>query len=86
MTGHEGKYVPVVAANVVLRLVGFAVLIPWFGVLGAAISATASLALATIALNLLCRRLTRVDPSILVLARLGPSKLRLMWSAVDAKE
>jgi O-antigen/teichoic acid export membrane protein len=86
LTGHEGKYVPVVAANVVLRLLGFVVLIPWLGVLGAAISATASLALATIALNVLCRRLTRVDPSILVLARLRPSKLRLMWSAADTND
>lgn len=69
LTGHEGKYVPVVAANVVLRLLGFVVLIPWLGVLGAAISATASLALATIVLNVLCSRRTGVDPSILVLAR-----------------
>lgn len=69
LTGHEGGYVPVIAANVVLRLVGFLILIPWFGVLGAAISATVSLALATIALNVLCRRRTGVDPSILVLFR-----------------
>jgi O-antigen/teichoic acid export membrane protein len=69
LTGHEGKYVPVVAANVVLRLLGFVVLIPWLGVLGAAISATVSLALATVALNVLCSRRTGVDPSILVLAR-----------------
>ena len=46
LTGHEREYVPVVAANVALRLVGFLVLIPWLGVLGAAISATVSLALA----------------------------------------
>ncbi len=37
------------------------VLIPWLGVLGAAISATAALMLATIALNVLCRRRTGVD-------------------------
>ncbi|MDE5441075.1 oligosaccharide flippase family protein [Bradyrhizobium sp. CSA207] len=69
LTGHERKYVPVVAANVAVRLVGFLVLIPWLGVLGAAISATVSLAFATIVLNLLCRRLAGVDPSILVLSR-----------------
>jgi O-antigen/teichoic acid export membrane protein len=86
LTGHEGKYVPVVAGNVVLRLLGFVVLIPSFGVLGAAISTTTSLALATIALNVLCRRLTRVDPSILVLARLRMSKPRLMWSAADTND
>ncbi|MGY8707626.1 polysaccharide biosynthesis C-terminal domain-containing protein [Bradyrhizobium sp. 18BD] len=74
LTGHERIYVPVVAANVALRLIGFLVLIPWLGVLGAAISATASLALATIALNILCRRRTGVDPSILVLLRFSAEK------------
>ncbi|MCA1454372.1 polysaccharide biosynthesis C-terminal domain-containing protein [Bradyrhizobium sp. BRP22] len=74
VTGHERDYVPVVAGNVVLRLVGFLVLIPWLGVLGAAISATVSLALATIALNVLCRRRTGVDPSILALSRFLSSK------------
>ena len=68
-TGHERAYVPVVAGNVVLRLIGFFVLIPWLGVLGAALSATVSLTLATVALNMLCRRWTGVDPSILVLFR-----------------
>ena len=74
LTGHERIYVPVVAANVALLLVGFLVLIPWLGVLGAAISATVSLALATIALNVLCRRRTGVDPSILALLRFGGPK------------
>lgn len=74
LTGYEREYVPVVAANVALRLVGFLVLIPWLGVLGAAISATASLALATIALNILCRRRTGVDPSVLGLLRFPASK------------
>jgi len=39
------------------------------GVLGAAVSASLSLGIATIALNLICRRWTGVDPSILVLFR-----------------
>ena len=69
LTGHESGYVPVVAANVVLRLFGFIIFIPWLGVLGAALAATLSLAIATIALNVLCRRRTGVDPSILVLFR-----------------
>ena len=69
LTGQERAYVPVVACNVLLRLLGFFVLIPWLGVLGAAISATVSLTLATIALNVMCRRWTGVDPSILVLIR-----------------
>jgi O-antigen/teichoic acid export membrane protein len=69
LTGHEGGYVPVVAANVVLRFLGFVIFIPWLGVLGAAVSATLALAIATVALNLLCRRRTGVDPSVLVLFR-----------------
>ncbi|MDD1526660.1 hypothetical protein C7U92_00945 [Bradyrhizobium sp. WBOS7] len=74
LTGHERIYVPVVAANVALRLVGFLVLIPWLGLLGAAISATVSLTLATIALNVICRRRSGVDPSILVLLRFSAIK------------
>src|SRR6202012_5928393 len=74
LTGHEGKYIPIAAANVVLRLLGFVILIPYLGVLGAAISATVSLALATIALNVFCRQQTGVDPSVLVLARFRPTK------------
>jgi O-antigen/teichoic acid export membrane protein len=74
LTGYEREYVPVIAGNVALRLVGFLVLIPWLGVLGAAISATVSLALATIALNILCRRRTGVDPSVLGLLRFSASK------------
>ena len=74
LTGHERDYVPVVAANVVLRLAGFVVLIPWLGVLGAAISATVSLTLVTIVLNLLCRRRTGVDPSVLALLPFASSK------------
>ena len=75
LTGHEGGYVRVVAANVAIRIIGFLVLIPWFGVLGAAVSATLSLVIATVALNILCRRRTGVDPSVLGLLR--PS----LWKA-----
>ncbi|MCA6122521.1 polysaccharide biosynthesis C-terminal domain-containing protein [Bradyrhizobium sp. WSM 1704] len=74
LTGHEREYVPVLVANVTLRLAGFLVLIPWLGVLGAAISATVSLTLATVALNVLCRRRAGVDPSVLALFHLGSSK------------
>jgi O-antigen/teichoic acid export membrane protein len=76
LTGRESSYVPVVAANVLLRLLGFFILIPWLGVLGAAVSATLSLGIATIALNLICRRWTGVDPSILVLFRFSRWKAK----------
>ncbi len=75
LTGHEGIYIPAVGGNVALRLLGFLVLIPPFGVLGAAISCTVSLVITTIVLNLLCRRRTGLDPSIFILLRrigIGP--------------
>ena len=71
LTGRESSYVPVVAANVFLRVLGFFILIPWFGVLGAAISASLALGVTTVALNVICRRWTGVDPSILVLFSLA---------------
>jgi O-antigen/teichoic acid export membrane protein len=75
LTGHEGIYVPVAGGNVALRLLGFLVLIPLFGVLGAAIACTASLVITTIALNMLCRHRTGLDPSVFILwrrVRIGP--------------
>lgn len=65
ISGHEGKYPLVLAANIVLRLTGFAVLIPLFGLTGAAIAATASLLATGLTLNVLCRRWTGIDPSVL---------------------
>lgn len=69
LTGHEGRYVPLIGANVALRLIGFLILIPMFGVLGAAIASTISLVIFTVALNVLCRRCVGLDPSILILLR-----------------
>ena len=74
LTGHESDYVPIVAANVMLRLLGFFTLIPWLGLLGAAISATVALVIVTIVLNVLCRRRTGVDPSVAALFRATPPK------------
>jgi O-antigen/teichoic acid export membrane protein len=76
LTGHEGIYIPVVAGNVALRLIGFVILVPPFGVLGAAISCTLSLVVATLVLNVLCRRRTGLDPSVFILLRrMGIGKL-----------
>jgi O-antigen/teichoic acid export membrane protein len=75
LIGHEGIYIPVAGGNVALRLLGFLVLIPLFGVLGAAIACTASLVITTIALNMLCRHRTGLDPSVFILLRrigIGP--------------
>jgi O-antigen/teichoic acid export membrane protein len=65
ISGHEGKYPFVLAGNIVLRLTGFAILIPLFGLTGAAIATTASLLVTAAVLNVLCRRWTGIDPSVL---------------------
>jgi O-antigen/teichoic acid export membrane protein len=82
LTGRESSYVPVVAMNVLLRLLGFFILIPWLGVLGAAAAATLSLGVTTIALNVICRRWTGVDPSIVVLFSLTRWKAKARAAAV----
>jgi O-antigen/teichoic acid export membrane protein len=69
LTGHEGIYIPVIGGNVALRLVGFAILIPPMGVLGAAIACTVSLVITTLVLNVLCRQRTGLDPSVFILLR-----------------
>jgi O-antigen/teichoic acid export membrane protein len=63
--GHENKYPYVLAGNIALRLAGFAILIPLFGLIGAAAAATGSLLAATVILNVICRRWTGIDPSVL---------------------
>jgi O-antigen/teichoic acid export membrane protein len=64
ISGHEGKYPLILAGNIALRLAGFAILIPAFGLIGAAIAATGSLLFTALILNVLCRRWTGIDPSI----------------------
>jgi O-antigen/teichoic acid export membrane protein len=67
IAGHGGRYPWVVAANMLLRFVGFSILIPLFGLHGAAVSAAISLAVVTVVLNYVCRRWVKIDPSILIL-------------------
>jgi O-antigen/teichoic acid export membrane protein len=69
IAGHEGRYPLIVAANMILRFLGFAILIPMLGLKGAALSTAISLAIVTVALNVLCRRWVGLDPSILILFR-----------------
>jgi O-antigen/teichoic acid export membrane protein len=74
IAGHGGRYPWVVAANMILRFTGFAILIPHFGLQGAAVSAAISLAVVTLALNYLCRRWVKIDPSVLILIHARPNK------------
>lgn len=67
IAGHEARYPWIVAGNVVLRFIGFAIFIPMFGLLGAALATAVSLLIVTVVLNVLCRRWVGVDPSVLIL-------------------
>ena len=69
IAGYQARYPWIVAANIGLRFLGFALLIPSFGLKGAALAAAGSLAVITIALNVLCRLWLGLDPSLLTLIR-----------------
>lgn len=69
IAGQERRYPWIVASNILLRFLGFAIFIPLFGLWGAALAATLSLAIVTIVLNVLCRRWLGLDPSVLFLFR-----------------
>jgi O-antigen/teichoic acid export membrane protein len=73
IAGHERRYPFIVAANITLRFIGFAIFIPIFGLWGAALAASSSLAIVTIVLNVLCRRWLGIDPSVLFLFRKRPA-------------
>ena len=75
IAGHEARYPWIVAANIALRFLGFAIFIPLFGLQGAALAAATSLGIVTIALNILCRRWLGLDPSVLILFRKSPMQL-----------
>ena len=65
IAGFQARYPLIIAANIVIRFIGFAVLIPIWGLQGAAVSTALSLAIVTVLLNVLCRRWVGVDPSVL---------------------
>jgi O-antigen/teichoic acid export membrane protein len=70
LTGHEGKYLAIMGTTVLLRLASFVVLIPLFGVAGAAAASTLSLVLVSLLLRQAVRRRTGIDGSVLrLLAR-----------------
>jgi O-antigen/teichoic acid export membrane protein len=67
IAGFQARYPLIVAANIGIRFLGFAVLIPIWGLQGAAVSAALSLGVVTVVLNVLCRRWVGLDPSVLSL-------------------
>lgn len=64
-TGHEGRYLRIIASTVALRFVAFMVLIPTFGILGAAVATSASFLFMAISLRHSAKALTSIDGSVL---------------------
>jgi O-antigen/teichoic acid export membrane protein len=71
LTGHEGRYLAIIGGSVLLRIAGFAVLIPLFGIAGAAVAVT----LSALSMTLLLRRAVGdcigLDASVLRVAPFG---------------
>lgn len=65
LTGHEGRYLALIGGAVLVRLIGFLVLIPLFGIAGAAAAVMLSAALMTLLLRRAVRECSGIDASIL---------------------
>lgn len=74
-TGHETQYLILLAIGLSLRCVLLFALTPIFGTLGAAISSTAVAMITAILLNMACKRIVGIDPSIASLFRRQNYKL-----------
>lgn len=64
LTGHEGRYLSIIAISVGTRIIGFAALIPAFGIMGAAVATSASFVLMALMLRHAAKRLTGIDASV----------------------
>jgi O-antigen/teichoic acid export membrane protein len=64
LTGHEGRYLSIIGGVVLLRCVGFFILIPIFGVNGAVAATTISFIAMAILLRSSVRSLTGIDGSV----------------------
>ncbi|MDB5655983.1 MAG: putative rane protein involved in export of O-antigen [Tardiphaga sp.] len=65
LTGHESRYLGIIGASVLLRIVGFAVLIPPFGVMGAVVATTLSFVFMASMLTVAAKAVTGIDGSVL---------------------
>lgn len=65
LTGHEGRYLKVIALTVLIRAVGFFTLIPAFGIMGAVSATTISFVFMTAMLRYQSKKLTGLDGSVL---------------------
>jgi O-antigen/teichoic acid export membrane protein len=65
LTGHEGRYLSIVGGTVLLRSIGFFILIPLFGILGAVAATTISFIWMAAMLRTSARNLAGIDGSVL---------------------
>ncbi len=64
LTGHESRYMTSVSLSVLFRIVGFFLVIPIYGITGAATVTALVMVGMVVWLNLQCRHQTGMDPSI----------------------
>ncbi|ABD05714.1 teichoic acid export membrane protein [Rhodopseudomonas palustris HaA2] len=79
LTGHEGRYLAIIGGTVLMRAIGFFVLIPMFGIPGAVAATTISFVTMAVLLRSSAISTTGIDGSVLrLLTRLrrGPVSLR----------
>jgi O-antigen/teichoic acid export membrane protein len=65
LTGHEGRYLTIIGATVLIRTVGFLVMIPAFGVMGAVAATTVSFVAMALMLRTSARTVAGIDGSVL---------------------
>jgi O-antigen/teichoic acid export membrane protein len=73
LTGHEGRYLAILALTVLLRAAAFVALTPGFGILGAVAATTGSFMVMALALRHATRKLAGIDASLLRLMTPAPS-------------
>jgi O-antigen/teichoic acid export membrane protein len=74
LTGHEGRYLGIIGLTVLIRTVGFFVLIPPFGVIGAVAATTVSFVLMALLLRASARTIAGIDGSVLRLLTRRPEE------------
>jgi O-antigen/teichoic acid export membrane protein len=65
LTGHEGRYLAIIGSTVLIRTVGFLVLIPHFGVIGAVAATTLSFVAMAAMLRTAAKTAAGIDGSVL---------------------
>jgi O-antigen/teichoic acid export membrane protein len=81
LTGHEGRYLSIIGATVLIRTIGFLVLIPLFGVMGAVAATTLSFVAMALMLRTSAKSVAGIDGSVLRLV----TKFRRAQTPVPAE-